>query len=197
MKYLIGLLLGILLAIGSNSCKSIPPPPPPPPPLPPPMITEEVEAYEEAVVEAPIEEEEEVPMPDFAAPLEEKVEKNVFRSVEEMPRFPGCEDLEGTAAEKKKCADSTMLAYIYRNMHYPQKAREQGIEGICIVGFTVNKEGRIEDIEVLRNLGGETAKAVKEVIKSMNELPNTFIPGKQGGVPVHVRQNFPIRFKMH
>ena len=46
----------------------------------------------------------------------------LFNVVEEMPRFPGCEELEITPAEKKKCAETKLLEYIYSNVQYPQEA---------------------------------------------------------------------------
>ena len=36
----------------------------------------------------------------------------IYEIVEEMPRFPGCEEMEGSIADKKHCADKKMLAYI-------------------------------------------------------------------------------------
>ena len=36
-----------------------------------------------------------------------------------MPRFPGCEDMKGSDAEKEECAKKKLLEFIYGNLKYP------------------------------------------------------------------------------
>ena len=71
-----------------------------------------------------------------------------------MPRFPGCED-KGSAAEKKQCADKKMLEFIYKNIKYPAIARENGVEGTCVIQFVVEKDGAIADAKVVRDIGAQ------------------------------------------
>ena len=39
--------------------------------------------------------------------------EEIYKVVEVMPRFPGCEDMDGTEEEKRNCANQQMLAFIY------------------------------------------------------------------------------------
>src|SRR5699024_6029404 len=57
----------------------------------------------------------------------------IFHVVEEMPRFPGCEDMEGTSEEKKRCADEKMLQFLYSNIRYPEMAARDNVEGQVVV----------------------------------------------------------------
>lgn len=117
----------------------------------------------------------------------------VYKIVDEMPRFPGCEDMEGTEKEKKMCAQRKMLEFIYQNLKYPSEAREKDIEGVVVLQFIIDKnEGAIRDIKVVRNVGGGCSEAAVEAVKSM---PN-FITGKKRGKPVSVLYTIPVKFKL-
>jgi len=75
---------------------------------------------------------------------------------EKMPRFYSeeCEelavqDLDGVYP----CAQKAMLQFIYENIKYPNKARENGVEGTVVIRFVIDKEGLIQDAEILREIG--------------------------------------------
>lgn len=110
----------------------------------------------------------------------------LFKVVEEMPRFPGCED------NNKNCADKKMLEFIYQNLRYPALARENGVEGTVVVSFIVEKNGKITEPKIVREIGGGCGD---EVMRVVNLMP-TWIPGKQRGEVVRVQYNLPVRFKL-
>jgi len=116
--------------------------------------------------------------------------------VEQMPRFPGCEDIPGGEAEKKKCAEEKMLQYIYKNLKYPAIARENGIEGRAILQFVVDKDGSVAEVNVVRDPGAGTGDAAKKVINAMNNMPQKWTPGKQRGRPVKVLYTLPVLFRL-
>jgi TonB family protein len=122
--------------------------------------------------------------------------QNVLLRAEEMPRFPGCEDMSGTNEEKAKCSEQKLLQYIYSNLRYPNEARKAGIQGQCVAKFIVNTEGKIQDIRILRDAGGGCGEAVKQVILSMNDMPKTWIAGKQSGKAVNVVYTLPVKFSL-
>lgn len=183
-------------------------PPPPPPPPPPPVIEEvpeeelidedppeflDMTVDEETIIDVP--EEPEAPPPPPPPPPEPEVEE-IFQVVEQMPRFPGCEDMSGTNEEKKACADQKMLEFIYRNIRYPAIARENGIEGQVVVTFVVDTDGRIQDPKVVRDIGGGCGAEALRVIKMMNDMPERWTPGRQRGRAVNVQFNLPVRFTL-
>ena len=77
----------------------------------------------------------------------------IFKVVEDAPAFPGCED-EEDRAEKKKCAEEKMLAFIADNLVYPSVARQLEIEGIVVVSFVVETDGCISGITLVKDIGG-------------------------------------------
>jgi protein TonB len=181
-------------------------PPPPPPPPPPPeieeVVDEEVEEdpFEDQTIEEDTYMDDEVPEqveeapPPPPPPPEPEVEE-IFKVVEQMPRFPGCEDL-GSEEEKKQCAQKKLLEYIYANIKYPPIARENGVEGMVVVKFVVDKDGSISDPQVVRDIGAGCGDEALRVVKSMNKENIKWIPGKQRGRPVRVQFNLPVKFQL-
>ena len=110
----------------------------------------------------------------------EEVEENVvFKVVETMPSFPG--------------GDAALMKFISDNVRYPAIAQENGIQGRAICQFTVEKDGSISDIQIVRSAGDETLdKEAKRVIKSMPK----WSPGKQRGKAVRVSYTIPINFRL-
>ncbi len=180
-------------------------PPPPPPPPPPPKIQEvpndvsveetvvfkDQSIKEETVVEAPPPVVEKAPPPPPPPPPPKQEEEEIFKVVEDQPAFPGCEDVSDKA-EKKRCADEKMLQFIYSNIKYPAIARENGVEGMVVVKFVVEKDGSISQPEVVRDIG---AGCGQEALRVVTMMPK-WEPGKQRGRPVRVQFNLPVKFKL-
>lgn len=126
----------------------------------------------------------------------ESEESDSSATVEEMPRFPGCEEIEGDAQEKKSCADLKLLKFVYNNIKYPTKALLRNKDGMAVVSFVVTTEGKIEDVKILRNPGAGMGEEAARVVRLMNKLEERWTPGKKDGEPVNVQYNLPIRFKL-
>jgi TonB family protein len=109
---------------------------------------------------------------------EEAEESKVHIAVEKMPEFPG------GAAE--------MNRFLARNLRYPLKAQEKGIQGRVVCQFTVNTDGSITDVNIVRSV---EASLDAEVIRLVKSMPK-WTPGKQGGKFVRVRNTLPIHFKL-
>ncbi|MCO6478530.1 MAG: TonB family protein [Phaeodactylibacter sp.] len=190
-------------------------PPPPPPPPPPPSIEavpdlelieeEDVEFVDQSVdantyIEAPVYHESKKeaappPPPPPPPPPEPEVEE-IFKIVEEMPRFPGCEDLTASMEEKRQCANKKLLEFIYENIRYPAVARDNGIEGTVVVSFVVDQKGFVKDAQVVRDIGGGCGQEALRIVELMNSMPNRWTPGKQRGRAVKVLFNLPVKFKL-
>jgi len=122
--------------------------------------------------------------------------EDIFKVVEQMPRFPGCEDMGGTDKEKEDCAKKKLLEFIYGNLKYPAIARENGVEGNVVLQFVVDRDGSVKDIKIVRDIGAGCGTAAKAAVNSMNTMGKKWTPGKQLGRPVKVVYTLPIRFKL-
>ena len=83
-----------------------------------------------------------------------------------------------------------MYKFITDNLKYPQLALENGIEGRVYINFTVEKDGTISDVRVLRDIGGGCGQEAKRVAEMMPK----WNPGKQSGKPVRTSFNLPVNF---
>jgi len=106
------------------------------------------------------------------------VENKVFQVVEQMPEFPG--------------GDEAMMKFIQKNIQYPDMERENDIQGRVVVGFVVNEDGSLTDINVKK---GVSSGIDKEALRVVKLLPK-FKPGKQQGKTVKVAFVLPIMFKL-
>lgn len=124
-------------------------------------------------------------------PCSQEGVQEIFTVVEDMPRFPGCEDLGLSNTERKECASMKMLEFVYENLEYPTEAFNNDIEGTVITRFVVNEDGRVCVNTTLQTIDYGTTE---EAIRIIELMPN-FIPGKQRGEPVKVYINLPIEFE--
>ncbi|MEM8524160.1 MAG: TonB family protein [Bacteroidota bacterium] len=123
---------------------------------------------------------------------EESEEGEVFSVVEEMPYVKGdCMDL-ATYEERKKCGERALTVHLYKNLRYPAVARENGLEGMALVQFTIEKDGSVTNINFMRGLCKEIEATCLDVVESMPEWK----AGKQAGKNVRVRFTLPIKFKL-
>ena len=133
-----------------------------------------------------------VPNKRFSNPrTSQREETQIFKIVEDMPRFPGCEEV-ANRNERKKCSQEKMLKYVYENMKYPTEAKNKSLEGKVIVQFVVNTDGSIGNVKIIRDIGAGCGTEAVRVVKSMPK----WIPGKQRGQAVKVQYNLPINFKL-
>ncbi|MEM6377339.1 MAG: energy transducer TonB [Bacteroidota bacterium] len=129
-----------------------------------------------------------------APALEDEDDDGFFIRVEKMPTFPGCQD-EPDQTAAIKCTEQKLFQYIFDNLTYPAIARENGIKGNVVVSFVVNKQGQIDQIKLLRDIGGGCGdEAIRTIKKMQKEI--TFNPGRQGHRFVNVQYSLPIRFKL-
>ncbi len=93
-----------------------------------------------------------------------------------MPSFPG-----GTKAWQE---------YIVSTLKNPPLAKSNNVQGNVIVKFTVEKDGSLGEIKVLRGIG---SGADEEAIRVIKQSPK-WIPGTIDGKPARVTFTVPINF---
>lgn len=106
-------------------------------------------------------------------------EDEVFTTVEEQPSFVG-----GQAA---------LAEYLGSNIIYPEISRENGSQGTAYVSFTVNADGSIQDVEILRSSGDIYLD--KEALRVVGGMPK-WNPGRQLDKPVRVKYVLPVKFRL-
>lgn len=106
------------------------------------------------------------------------VDDTPFKVVEQMPEFPG-----GIEA---------LYKFIGKHIVYPQLAKETGVVGTVYLGFIIETDGSVSNIEVLRTPHPDLST---EAIRVLKLLPN-WIPGKQRNKTVRVEYTLPFKFSL-
>ncbi len=113
--------------------------------------------------------------------------KQVFIQVDKMPQFPGCENDD--------CSQKKLIEYVVANLNYPKSAQQAGIEGVVVAQYVVDKNGVVNDINLVRNVSTDCDQASKALLEKMAEEVK-WIPGQLRGEKVSVRMTLPIKFKL-
>ena len=118
---------------------------------------------------------------DYVEVEEEVVEEEAipFQLVEEKPSFQG-----GDANQFSKWVNS--------RLQYPEIAKENGVQGRVTLQFTVEKDGTVTKVRVLR---GVDPSLDKEAVRVVSMSPK-WKPGKQRDRAVPVTYNFPFIFQL-
>ena len=104
--------------------------------------------------------------------------EKIFTVVEVMPEFSG--------------GINALMKYLSDNIKYPEEAKKEGIQGRVFVNFVVEKSGKVNNVNVIRGIGGGCDEEAIRVISSMPDWK----PGLENGKAVRVDYNIPIKFAL-
>ncbi len=99
-----------------------------------------------------------------------------YTNPEKQPEYPGGQD--------------ALIKFLISNIRYPEAAREKGIQGTVHVQFTVDKQGKVQNISIKK---GVDPLLDAEAIRVMGIMPD-WNPGKVKGKPVNMVMVLPVAF---
>ena len=82
--------------------------------------------------------------------------------------------------------------YLSHAVHYPARAKLNGIQGKVLISFVIKKNGQLKDIKILRSVSPEIDA---EALRVMKLSPN-WQPGMLLGMPVNVQYTMPLNFAL-
>lgn len=83
--------------------------------------------------------------------------------------------------------------YIFKNLHYPDAAKNNKIEGKVLVSFVITTTGAIDSVEIVRSVN---PLLDDEVLRLFKSAPN-ITPVLKNGIPTNIRGVMPINFKFN
>jgi TonB family protein len=86
--------------------------------------------------------------------------------------------------------EASLIEYLAQHTEYPKDARRKGITGKVYVSYTVEEDGRIGQVHIVRGLSPDIDIEALRVVKS---LPK-FQPGREYNVPTAFTYTVPITF---
>lgn len=100
----------------------------------------------------------------------------IYAIVDKMPQYPG--------------GEVKLAQFLSSNIHYPQKARKDGIQGRILCSFVIDKDGKVSNIEVV---DGKEPALNDEAVRVLSLMPQ-WEPGENDGEKVNVKCLLPIDF---
>ncbi|MBT7652347.1 MAG: energy transducer TonB [Flavobacteriales bacterium] len=120
------------------------------------------------------------------------------RRCEVMPAFGECVNSE--TADIYRCSSIAIMEHIGGLVNYPADALEAEVSGTVYVMFIIEKDGSLNNVQVMRSirvdddtLSDAVASLEEEALKAVSSLPD-FRPGTEGGEPVRVEYVVPVKF---
>ncbi|MDR0755168.1 MAG: energy transducer TonB [Prevotellaceae bacterium] len=111
---------------------------------------------------------------------EEAAEESIpFAIVEEKPKFQGGDQ-------------NTFRNWVNSKINYPETAQENGVQGRVMLQFTVDKDGFVKNVKVVRKVDPDLDR---EAVRVVSASPK-WTPGKQRTKNVAVVFNFPVVFQL-
>ena len=83
------------------------------------------------------------------------------------------------------------MGSLYLQINYPEKALQKGIEGKLELEFTVERDGRVTDMEVVKSLHPLCDSAAVKGVRSVQ-----FVPATHDGTPISIRLRLPVEFRL-
>ncbi|RAR50252.1 energy transducer TonB [Flavobacterium lacus] len=121
---------------------------------------------------------------------ESENQENVsFQIIEDVPIFPGCEEI--SMKERKRCFQEKIQEHIKINFRYPRAAIKDKIQGKVFISFIIEKDGNVN----ISNIRGPHPILENEAKRIFSLLPK-MIPGYQKGKPVRMTMSIPLTFKL-
>ena len=124
-------------------------------------------------------------------------EEPVVAPSEVLPEPPPEEPVKYSLLEAKPRfqdgdAGQSFPRWVNENLKYPQEAVKDSLQGRVTLQFTIEKDGSVTDVHVLR---GCAPVLDEEAIRVVSQSPK-WTPGYINGEPVRVVFNFPVLFQL-
>ena len=140
----------------------------------------------------------------FSSPLQAQTstsDTTVHETVEHMPyvltrsctpeRHPGWNE-----DSIRKCAERQLLGLLARTIRYPFEAQSQNIQGTVVASFIVEKNGRMTDYGIVKDIGGGCGPEALRVLAALDSIGMRWNPARIGKDTVRMRMRLPLRFKL-
>lgn len=122
-------------------------------------------------------------------------DRTVYNEPEIMPLVKECFHSAKEEDERMSCSQQKLLQSLYKNIKYPKSAKDDGVEGMVVSEFIINKGGGMEAYKVIKEVHPDIDKEVMRVLQFLSEELE-WEPGKVEGEKVNVKYTLPVKFKL-
>ena len=112
------------------------------------------------------------------------------QSRKRMARHRASDDVKPSFNDK---GPNGFAEWVNTRLVYPAQAKKEGIEGMTVLQFTINIDGKLTNPTVLKSSGNILLD--EEALRVVKESPD-WIPGTQDGKAKSITLTFPVIFKL-
>jgi len=119
------------------------------------------------------------------------------------PVFPGCSDDVRIDFEKSEnCINNQLSSQIADYLtDFAEKLTEEGIaEAEAVLKYTIDKNGKITDIQISKGshpeLGKRAKSALQEISDQMQKNGKIIQPAELHGTPIDLKMKLPVKFQI-
>ncbi len=114
--------------------------------------------------------------------IDDYIEDEPVMFASQMPVYPGGEE--------------QMNLDIQKHLVYPEADKAAGRTGVAYVQFVVEKDGRVNEVHLIRRVIGGSKEMDKAATDAVKKLKN-FQPAKQNAKPVRLTMTIPVKFSLN
>lgn len=93
---------------------------------------------------------------------------------------------EVPSAKEYPGGQDSLYAFINSNKIYPPTAKRNRMQGECIIGLTINEDGTVSNVTVVKNIGGGTGEEAARVVRLL----------KFNAIGYKMQTSIPVIFKL-
>ena len=130
--------------------------------------------------------------------VESVKESNILPNVDAVGEVQELEDSIYTCEAKNRAqfkgGDAAFRNYIFDKFVYPKRCFEMAISGSVIVGFVVEKDGRLSNLKIIEQ-SPKCPEFAAEALRVVRSSPR-WIPGMANGVYVRSYHELPLKMSV-
>ena len=112
-----------------------------------------------------------------------------------MPYLKSCHNVTPQRKRLDPCTEKKLLHAIFKEIQYPTKSREYGVQGRAIVSFVIGIDGKMHDFEVIRGIDASITAELKRLFGNLATKLD-WEPGTEDGVKVPIQYVMPVKFQL-
>lgn len=127
----------------------------------------------------------------------------IYNVAETMPYplFNRCKDQKSdnerwNEDSLRRCNENYLLSILAQNIRYPEAARQKNIEGTVVASFVVEKNGKMSNLKIIKDIGEGCGDEALRVLKALDELGLKWQPATLEDKTVRMRHALPLRFRL-
>jgi hypothetical protein len=116
-----------------------------------------------------------------------------------IPMMRSCEtaaDTNWTDDSLRNCALQALNQLIAQEMHYPDAALRDSIQGRAIVSFIIDTTGTMRDYTIVKDPGGGCGAEAVRIFQDMSNAGLRWVPANNDGKRTPIKVLWPIKFQI-